>query len=158
MADDKLIVHIATEHTQENVFKTTSPVHSSLYPRNIKFYVNTELSNPCPTRVVQKRIVQMGKVPFQCTITVSALYQKHSKTIQPSQHPNKHLETSLQDTRLRKTKLTVHTLLNVANMKKYSQKEYRHPGVSHYQHRMLRLTVNTLGFASCIRCLGQVNT
>lgn len=60
-AYDKLIVPIATENTQEHVFKTTSPVHSSLYPRSIKFYVNTELSNPCPAVVVQKRICPDGK-------------------------------------------------------------------------------------------------
>lgn len=57
-------------------------------------------------------------------------------TVKPSschkKHPSEHLETSLQGTRPRKTKLTVHIPLNVANMKKYSQKEYRHLGVSHY--------------------------
>lgn len=49
-----------------------------------------------------------------------------------NKHPSKHLETSLKDTRLRKTKLTVHITLNVASMTKYSQKEYGHLGVSHY--------------------------
>lgn len=48
-----------------------------------------------------------------------------------NKHPNEHLETSLQDTRLRKRKLSSHVPLNVANMK-YSQKGSRHLEVSHY--------------------------
>lgn len=35
-----------------------------------------------------------------------------------NKHPNEHLETSLQDTRLRKTKLTLHISPNVANEEK----------------------------------------
>lgn len=42
MAYDKLIVLNVRENTQEYIFKTTSPVHSNLYHRSIKFYVNTE--------------------------------------------------------------------------------------------------------------------
>lgn len=83
--------------------------------------------------VAEKRICLGGK--SSVSVHKSGFQPFTKTTVKPSshhnEHPNKHLETPLQDRRLRKTKLTMHIPLNVASMKKYSQKEYGHLGVSH---------------------------
>lgn len=128
LAYDKRIVYIVTE--------TTTPAHSSLYPRNkhsIKFPVNMELRYPCPTMIVQKIIYQDGKFGLSAQSGVEPFTKNTVKlSSHHDKHPNEHLETSVQDTRLRKTKLSSHIPLNVANMMKYSQKGSRHLEVSQY--------------------------
>lgn len=83
--------------------------------------------------LVQNNIYQNGK--SSVSVQRQGLRPLPKTTVKQSshhnKHPNEHLETSLQDIRLRKRKLTSYVPLNVANME-YSQKGSRHLEVSHY--------------------------